>query len=177
VLSPEDVRPVSDRSPARVVKILLESEALDVTWSHFGPHEAGAAPHVHRAHEDLFYVLDGEVTITIGPDREKLTAAAGTLVCIPPGIVHGFANESDEAMCYLNIHAPSMGFAAYLRGANDDFDQHEPPADGGRPTSDAIVAHGDVNVRTDNVEVRVDDRPGDHSLPLGDGRCVTVRAP
>jgi quercetin dioxygenase-like cupin family protein len=32
-----------------------------------------------------------------------------------------------------------MGFDDYLRGVLTDFDQHEPPADGGRPVSEAIV--------------------------------------
>ena len=139
MLSPEDVRPVSDRSPARVVKILLESEALDVTWSRFGPRERGADLHVHQEHEDAFLVLEGEVTITVGPQLEKIVATPGTFVCIPPGVVHGFANESDAPMAYLNQHAPSMGFAAYLRGENDDFDQHVPPADGGLPVDGVIL--------------------------------------
>ncbi|WP_410962759.1 hypothetical protein, partial [Salmonella sp. SAL4446] len=46
---------------------------------------------------------------------------------------------------FLNIHAPSMGFAEMLRAARDGreekaekFDQFDPPADGGRPLSDAV---------------------------------------
>jgi len=135
VLSPEQAQPVSDRSPARVVKVLLESTPLDVTWSQFGPHEPGADPHIHHHHEDAFYVLEGEVTLTIGPEREQLVIGPGTFVCIPPGVVHGFANDSDASATWLNYHAPSMGFAAYLRGENDAFDQHEPPPDGGLPAA------------------------------------------
>jgi mannose-6-phosphate isomerase-like protein (cupin superfamily) len=138
VLKPEDAQPVSNRSPTRVVKILLESDALDVTWSRFGPHEDGADLHIHREHEDAFYVLDGELTLNVGVAGEQLVIGPGTFACVPPGVVHGFANESDASVTYLNYHAPSMGFAAYLRGERVEFDQHEPPADGGLPV-DGIV--------------------------------------
>jgi hypothetical protein len=46
---------------------------------------------------------------------------------------------------FLNIHAQSKGFAEMLRAARDgreekaeEFDQFDPPADGGRPLSDAV---------------------------------------
>jgi mannose-6-phosphate isomerase-like protein (cupin superfamily) len=51
----------------------------------------------------------------------------------------------DAAVVFLNIHAPNMRFAEMLRAARDgrdedagEFDQFEPPADGGRPLSDAV---------------------------------------
>ena len=92
----------------------------------------------HHAFDEAFYVLDGELTLKVGPDGEKLAIGPGTFACVPPGVVHGFANESDASVTYLNYHAPSTGFAAYLRGERDDFDQHDPPADGGLPL-DRIV--------------------------------------
>jgi mannose-6-phosphate isomerase-like protein (cupin superfamily) len=60
--------------------------------------------------------------------------------------VHTFANESSEEATFLNIHAPNAGFADMMRARRDGrhtdadrFDQHPPPADGGRPLSKAIV--------------------------------------
>jgi len=45
--------------------------------------------------------------------------------------VHGFDNDSDaDARCF-NFHMPSLGFADYMRGRNRDFDQFDPPEDGG----------------------------------------------
>ena len=44
---------------------------------------------------------------------------------------------------YLNLHAPGEGFIGYMRGLRDgtgvEFDQHDPPADGGRPKEEAVV--------------------------------------
>jgi hypothetical protein len=46
-------------------------------------------------------------------------------------------------MRYLNLHAPGCDFANYLRALRDGrryaYDQHEPPADGGAPISQAVV--------------------------------------
>ena len=43
-------------------------------------------PHIHRAMEESFYVLDGEFTFTVG--KEKIPAGAGTYVLVPRGTRH-----------------------------------------------------------------------------------------
>src|SRR5919201_1369336 len=122
-------------SPDRRVEILFEHDAMHVTWSRFGPRRNGADRHIHRRHTDMFYVLDGEPT-----------AGAGTLVTIPPLVVHGFRNAADADLRYLNLHAPGTGFADYMRGLRDGrrapFDQEDPPDDGVRPPSAATIATG-----------------------------------
>lgn len=135
-------------SPDRRLEILCERDALHVTWSRFGPRREGADLHVHRHHADVFYVIDGELTIRLGVQDDRVVAPAGTFVAVPPLVVHGFLNGSDADVRYLNLHAPGLGFADYLRALRDgrptSFDQHEPPADGGRPTTEAIVTTGAV---------------------------------
>ena len=86
-------------------------------------------------------MLEGELTVKLGPDGDETVAPAGTLVRIPPLVVHGFRNGSDAEVRYLNFHAPGEGFADYMRGLSD-FDQDEPPEDGGRPASEASVSSG-----------------------------------
>jgi quercetin dioxygenase-like cupin family protein len=129
-------------SPDRRVEIPLEHDAVHVTWSRFGPGRDGADRHVHRRHSDIFYVLDGELTLLL--ETGERTAAAGTLVTIPPLVVHGFRNASDADVRYLNLHAPGTGFADYMRGLRDGrrvpFDQEPPPAAGTRPASDITLA-------------------------------------
>ena len=83
-------------------------------------------------------MLEGELTFRVGPDLERVIAPAGTFVAVPPNVVHGFDNDSSERACFLNFHAPSGGFADYLRGVNPGFDSFDPPADGGAPRG-----HGD----------------------------------
>jgi hypothetical protein len=99
--------------------------------------------------------------------------------------VHGFRNAADEELRYLNLHAPGAAYADYLRGVNPAFDQHEPPADGGRPLTDALVVPpGTRGVLVDRPEIRIDrrDEPGPASgrvtclYALPDGRFLEIRA-
>jgi mannose-6-phosphate isomerase-like protein (cupin superfamily) len=132
--------------PNRELRILCEHDLLDITWTRHAPGERGAEPHVHREHTDAFYVLAGEVALGVGPKLEGVVASAGTLVVVPPGVVHSFDNDGPEETQFLNFHAPSAGFVHYLR-TQEPFDSFDPPADGGRPASDAIVVPADGGER------------------------------
>ncbi len=136
--------------PESRVEFLSDRDELHATWTRFDPHRDGASAHVHRAHNDLFYVLAGELTVLVGPDRVETPHRAGTVVLAPPLVVHGFRNAADEELRYLNFHAPGGGFAAYLRGQAPGFDSEDPPADGGRPASEAYFGTGEA----------LSDRPG-----------------
>ena len=147
-------------APDRRVEILCERDGLHATWSRFGPGRDGAGRHIHRNHTDLFYVLDGELTIKLADG--EVTAPAGSLAVAPPLVVHGFRNAADVDVRYLNLHAPGCGFADYMRGLRDgrqvDFDQHDPPAEGLRPASDAMITAGEVDldeVRVNRLELEV----------------------
>jgi len=137
LLAVHEAEAISD-TPQRELRILSDHELLNLTWTRHAAGERGAEPHVHLHHTDAFYVLAGEVAFVLGPELEKLVATAGTLVLVPPGVVHGFDNDSDREVRFLNVHAPSGGFVEHLRGRGD-FDSEDPPEDGGRPASDAIV--------------------------------------
>jgi mannose-6-phosphate isomerase-like protein (cupin superfamily) len=128
---------ISD-TPNRELRILCDHDWLNVTWTRHAEGERGAEPHVHLRHVDAFYVLAGELALQIGPTLERVAASAGTLIMVPPGVVHGFDNDGPGELRFLNFHTPGSGFADYLRGRGT-FDQHPPPADGGRPAADAIV--------------------------------------
>jgi quercetin dioxygenase-like cupin family protein len=131
-------------SPASRLEILSDREELVTTWTRFGAHRDGASEHVHREHSDLFYVLEGELTVFAGPDRTDHVLQPGTLALAPPMVVHGFRNASDADVKYLNFHGPGGGFATYIRGDAPGFDSFDPPEDGGRPLEDAYVGTGEV---------------------------------
>jgi mannose-6-phosphate isomerase-like protein (cupin superfamily) len=131
---------------ARSVVIKAAHELVDLTETRYSPGEEGPGPHVHRQHADAFYVLEGELVFRLGPDGERVQAPAGTLVLVPENVIHSFENEGDADARFLNAHAPSMGFAESLRVRRDGreydperFDSFDPPADGGRSVSDAVV--------------------------------------
>jgi quercetin dioxygenase-like cupin family protein len=132
---------VTGRPPERRATVLVEADELTVSEFDYGPGERGAKLHVHREHADGFLVLDGEFTFHFRDGSRALPG--GTLLVIPPGVVHGFDNDGDVGARCFNFHAPSLGFAEYMRGRNPDFDQHEPPEDGGvDPASATVVRLG-----------------------------------
>ena len=76
------------------------------------PRFAGPPPHRHRELHDMFYVLEGTLTLVLG-DRE-VQAAPGTFACAPPGVVHTFRNDTDGTVRMLNLNTPA-GWEEYMR--------------------------------------------------------------
>ncbi len=71
-------------------------------------------PPLHRHHHlhDMFYVLEGTLSITLGDEAVELEA--GSFVCVPPGTPHTFANTSDQPVRFLNFNTPA-GWENYMR--------------------------------------------------------------
>ena len=65
----------------------------------------GPLPHLHRNHEETFYVLEGELTVRVG--ERKVTAPVGSFVVIPRGVVHQPSNPATEPTRVLLIFSPS----------------------------------------------------------------------
>jgi quercetin dioxygenase-like cupin family protein len=162
VLAVEDGEVLSDRAE-RTVRAVFEHPLIDVTWSRYETGQRGPDPHVHHRHVDAFYVVEGELRFGVGPDVAPVDAPAGTFVLVPPDVVHTFANESGATARWLNFHAPSTGFIAHLRGDNG-FDSDDPPADGGRPASEAIVGAGGAVAQIAVAELVLE--PGSELVPL-----------
>jgi mannose-6-phosphate isomerase-like protein (cupin superfamily) len=64
----------------------------------------GPLPHLHRDHEETFYVLEGELTVRVG--TREITAPAGSFVVIPRGVVHQPSNPGTEPTRVLLIFSP-----------------------------------------------------------------------
>lgn len=128
----------------RSVVIKADRPEVALTESRYGPGERGPDLHVHRRHSDAFYVLDGTLLFELAGD--VVSAPAGSFVLVPTGVVHSFRNDGPGDARFLNIHAPSEGFADYLRALRDGresdakrFDTFDPPPDGGRPAAQALI--------------------------------------
>src|SRR5215472_16507132 len=70
------------------------------------PHAPTPPPHIHHAHEEGFYVLDGELEFLTG--TETVRAGQGTLVMVPIGAVHTFSNPTDKPARFLNTFTPPL---------------------------------------------------------------------
>lgn len=69
-----------------------------------GPHKIAAPPHRHEHEDEVFYVLDGEVTLM--QDDDVTTAGPGSVVVLPRGHFHTFWNEGDVPLRMLVILSP-----------------------------------------------------------------------
>ena len=77
----------------------------------------GPPQHIHKAEEEGFYVLEGEVNIKIG-DR-TIVGTAGSFVVIPRGTVHTFWNAGSKPSKLLVIFSPP-GFEQFFFEAGDE---------------------------------------------------------
>jgi quercetin dioxygenase-like cupin family protein len=78
----------------------------------FEPGFAGPPPHVHERLHDMFYVLEG--TLTLRLDGENVDLDPGSFVCVPPGTVHTLSNRSQQPVRVLNFKTPA-GWENYMR--------------------------------------------------------------
>ena len=165
VLKPGEGEVVVDtRERSIVLKAGLEQ--LTLSEFRYGPGLRGPVPHVHHRHVDGFYVLEGELQVLLGHDWQRAVAGPGTLVLVPPGVLHTFANDGDADARFLNLHAPDAGFADVLHGDRSGFDNEDWPDDPGGPAADATVAgpSGGERFERSNRAVTIKGDAGDISI-------------
>lgn len=76
------------------------------------PGFAGPPPHRHERLHDMFYVLEGRLTVRV--EDEILELGPGSFVCAPPGVVHSFSNPTHAPVRFLNFNTPA-GWELYVR--------------------------------------------------------------
>lgn len=71
----------------------------------------GPPPHIHHREDEAFFVLEGEITFTLG--GRKVVAKPGTFIQGPRGIPHAFKNESHVPARMLILVTPP-GFEKFM---------------------------------------------------------------
>ncbi|GAA1747639.1 cupin domain-containing protein [Nonomuraea bangladeshensis] len=89
---------------------------LGIAESVLAPHTPGPPQHRHAQHDEGFYVISGAVRSTVGDEDHDATA--GTLVMVPPGAPHTFANVTDEPAVMLSTFTPDL-YLQYFRDLKD----------------------------------------------------------
>ncbi|MFF5854439.1 cupin domain-containing protein [Streptomyces sp. NPDC012751] len=85
---------------------------LAIAESVLAPHTQGPPQHRHARHDEGFYVLSGTVRFTVAD--EDYDAVPGTLVMVPPGTPHTFANLTDQPAVMLGTFTPDL-YVQYFR--------------------------------------------------------------
>ena len=92
---------------AMVVKV-RDSDTAGAYSVHDNTIPAGAKgprPHLHRGHEEAFYVLEGELTVRVGP--RNIVAPAGSFVVVPRGVAHRPSNPGAQPAKVLLVFSPA----------------------------------------------------------------------
>lgn len=70
-------------------------------------------PHRHADDEEMFYVIEGELTL-IGETGES-RVGAGSFVPFAAGVLHGYRNDTTETVKLLVIAQPGVQLAEMFR--------------------------------------------------------------
>jgi oxalate decarboxylase/phosphoglucose isomerase-like protein (cupin superfamily) len=108
-----------DLGPARI-RILEDGHTtahrLGIGEITLAPRSAGPPQHWHERHDEGFYVVSGTARFTVGPVGHD--APAGTLVMVPPGAPHTFANPGEQPLVMVNTFTPDL-YVQYFRDLRD----------------------------------------------------------
>lgn len=76
------------------------------------PGVSGAPQHVHHAHDETFYVVDGMYEFSIG--RETISLTKGGFLFVPRETPHAFRNCGNDLGCIVGTFTPGR-FSDYFR--------------------------------------------------------------
>jgi quercetin dioxygenase-like cupin family protein len=125
VVGPDDGEPIQ-LGPVRM-RILEDGSTtghrLGIGEITLAPHTDGPPQHRHARHDEGFYVISGTARFTVG--ETTYDAPAGTLVMIPPGAPHTFANPTGATTILLNTFTPDL-YVQYFRDLRDMIADGQP---------------------------------------------------
>lgn len=109
------------------LRVLAQSpeHPIAVTENRLPPGFPGPVRHRHAHMYDIFYVLDGTLTLTLDGEEKDLTP--GSFAMVPPGVVHTFSNPGSEPVRFLNIYHPS-GLEQYVKEVARRMMEGRPPS-------------------------------------------------
>jgi quercetin dioxygenase-like cupin family protein len=68
------------------------------------PGDDGPPPHLHREHQEAFFVVEGTLSFRAG--EQTFNAEAGSFIFIPAGVVHTFSNRTNATARCVNAYVP-----------------------------------------------------------------------
>jgi quercetin dioxygenase-like cupin family protein len=102
----------------------------------------GPAPHYHETFDEIYHVIDGTLTVTIGSEQHE--APTGSSIFIPRGVVHTFANHGDAPARFLFLMSPG----GFERCFDDLAAAMARDGEITPPTFAEVIANYDVTIAT-----------------------------
>lgn len=100
------------RFPTHTNDLIMDRREGEASEAFFVVLEPGEAPplHVHLDAEQVFYILEGEGTMTVGRDeQETVDLRVGDFVRTPPGTHHSVRCSGASRFVYLSIDCFTAG--------------------------------------------------------------------
>jgi mannose-6-phosphate isomerase-like protein (cupin superfamily) len=97
----------------------------------FAPPDFSPPRHVHRDEDEIFYVLEGEVSVLV--DGRSYEARPGAFVFLPKGLEHSFLTGPSGVR---KLIVTTGRFSDFVRAASQRAAAHELPAPDGPPTEE-----------------------------------------
>lgn len=88
---------------------------------------SGPRPHLHRHHDEAFYVLEGTLTLRMG--ARTITAPPGSFLLVPRGVVHQPSNPGMEPVRVLLFFSPAGMDCFFVEAAERRLPLQAVPAD------------------------------------------------
>jgi mannose-6-phosphate isomerase-like protein (cupin superfamily) len=92
----------------------------------------GPPPHVHHGHDEIFYLVEG--TLTVYSADQPVEVGQGALVLVPKGAQHTFANPGSTRVRMVGTFSPAR-FENYFDELAEEFEKHG----GARPDPSVIA--------------------------------------
>jgi len=90
----------------------LTDNRIGTVFSTLTPHTKPLPQHLHRMHEETFFVTQG--TIRFAVNEEQYDVKVGDYVVVPVGAPHTFSNPFDEPAAFLSTFTPAY-YVNYFR--------------------------------------------------------------
>jgi mannose-6-phosphate isomerase-like protein (cupin superfamily) len=100
-------------------------QPIAITENSVPPHFPGPVRHRHVHMTDIFYVLEGTLTLHVNGGEHLL--GPGGFALVPSGVVHTFSNNGNAPARFLNIYQPS-GNEQYLKEVGQRIAAGSPPS-------------------------------------------------
>lgn len=127
-VGPDDGDVLTNPIGGRMVAKIRDADtagAYSVHDNTIPPRSPGPRPHLHRHHEETFHVLEGVLTVRVGP--RTIEAPAGSFVMIPRGVVHQPSNPGPEPTRVLLVFSPEGMDRFFEEAAKERMPLQGPP--------------------------------------------------
>ena len=123
--------------PGDIYTILASTAETDgdyVMLEALVPPDGGPPPHIHHDQVETFYILEGEMEITVGGQTHE--AKAGDFFHVSKGTPHNFINRSRTTTKMLFTFVPAGDIEEFFRESFKETTDRHPPLE---PLTDAFI--------------------------------------